>query len=334
MAAIAQLQFEEARARVSAKHDLKRRATSDPLWMKAIILTLCLGFLVIFFVFPLALIFEEAFRKGWSGFTKVFSDRATTHSIKLTLIVAAFAVPLNTIFGLAAAWVIAQYRFRFRRLLSILIELPLWVSPVVAGLIYVLLFGKQGLWGTWLADPHFFGKAIYYPWFTSPESWSLGWQKLGSIKVIFALPGIVLSTIFVTFPFVARVVTPQLEALGRAEEEAALTLGANGWQTFWRVTIPKIRWSLFYGIILCNARAFGEFGAVSVVSGHIRNQTNTMPLHIEVLYNEYQFVPAFAVASLLALIALVTLVIKSFASWRAEQVLREAARTHEIHTHP
>lgn len=308
MAGIAQLNIEDARTRVRAKHQLVHRATSDPWWMKATILGLSLGFLVIFFVFPLALIFQEAFRKGFSGYAEVFSDRATAHSIKLTLIVALIAVPLNTIFGLSAAWVIAQYRFKGRRLLSILIELPLWVSPVVAGLIYVLLFGRQGLIGPWLIDH--------------------------DIRVIFALPGIVLSTIFVTFPFVARVVIPQLEALGRAEEEAALTLGANGWKTFWMVTVPKIRWSLFYGIILCNARSFGEFGAVSVVSGHIRNQTNTMPLHIEVLYNEYQFVPAFAVASVLALVAVLTLVIKSFASWRAEQTLREAAQNHELHTHP
>jgi len=308
MAGIAQLSFEDARQRVSAKHQLVRRATSDPWWMKTIILSLTVGFLVLFFVLPLALIFQEGFRKGWSGFTHVFDDRATLHSIKLTLIVALIAVPLNTIFGLAAAWVIAQFRFRGRRLLSTLIELPLWVSPVVAGLIYVLLFGRQGLLGPTLKDY--------------------------DIKIIFALPGIVLSTVFVTFPFVARVVTPQLEALGRAEEEAALTLGANGWNVFWRVTVPKIRWSLFYGIILCNARSFGEFGAVSVVSGHIRNQTNTMPLHIEVLYNEYQFVPAFAVASVLALVAVLTLVIKSLASWRAEQTLREAAQNHEIHTHP
>ena len=308
MAGIAQLSFEDARQRVNAKHQLVRRATSDPWWMKTIILSLTVGFLVLFFVFPLALIFQEGFRKGWSGFTHVFDDRATAHSIKLTLIVALIAVPLNTVFGLAAAWVIAQFRFRGRRLLSTLIELPLWVSPVVAGLIYVLLFGRQGLLGPVLMDH--------------------------DIKIIFALPGIVLSTIFVTFPFVARVVTPQLEALGRAEEEAALTLGANGWNVFWRVTVPKIRWSLFYGIILCNARSFGEFGAVSVVSGHIRNQTNTMPLHIEVLYNEYQFVPAFAVASVLAMVAVLTLIIKSIASWRAEQTLREAAQNHEIHTNP
>lgn len=331
MSQIASLHIENSRARVRAKHQLVRRATSDPWWMKGIILGLTLAFLCIFFVMPLAVIIQEAFRKGWPEFVAAFNDRATIHSIKLTLIVALIAVPLNTIFGLAAAWAVAQFRFKGRRLLSIFIELPLWVSPVIAGLIYVLLFGRQGWLGPWLADPTFFGKEIYYPWLVDG---SLALKKLESIKIIFALPGIVLSTIFVTFPFVARVVTPQLEALGRAEEEAALTLGANGWHTFWRVTVPKIRWSLFYGVILCNARSFGEFGAVSVVSGHIRNQTNTMPLHIEVLYNEYQFVPAFAVASVLALVALLTLIIKSIVAWRAEQVLREAAQNHEIHTHP
>lgn len=303
MAGIAQLQIPDkegaARARILARNQLARRATSDPLWMKALILGLSLSFLLAFFVMPLFLVFQEALRKGWKAFFTVFEDEATTHSIWLTLKVAAIAVPLNTVFGLAAAWAVAHFKFRGRRLLSIFIELPLWVSPVVAGLIYVLLFGRQGLVGPWLQQY--------------------------DIKVIFALPGIVLSTVFVTFPFVARVVTPQLESLGRAEEEAALTLGANGWSTFWRVTVPKIKWSLIYGIILCNARAMGEFGAVSVVSGHIRNQTNTMPLHIEVLYNEYHFVPAFAVASLLALLALLTLVIKSVTSWLADRALRNAA---------
>ncbi|WP_265593549.1 sulfate ABC transporter permease subunit CysW [Verrucomicrobium sp. BvORR034] len=303
MAGIAQLNLpsgeDATRARIIARNQLARRATSDPLWMKATVLILSLGFLFVFFVLPLALVFQEAFRKGWEAYLKVFEDRATTHSIWLTLKVALIAVPLNTVFGLAAAWCVAHFRFRGKQLLSVLIELPLWVSPVVAGLIYVLLFGRQGLLGPWLFEK--------------------------DIKIIFALPGIVLSTVFVTFPFVARVVTPQLQALGRAEEEAALTLGANGWSTFWRVTVPKIKWSLIYGIILCNARAMGEFGAVSVVSGHIRNQTNTMPLHIEVLYNEYQFVPAFAVASLLALLALLTLVIKSATTWFADRALRNAA---------
>ncbi|HRH96167.1 MAG TPA: sulfate ABC transporter permease subunit, partial [Prosthecobacter sp.] len=210
---------------------------------------------------------------------------ATMHAIWLTLKVAAITVPLNTAFALAAAWCVSRFKFRGKRLLTSLIELPLWVSPVIAGLIYVLLFGAQGL----------FGPAL----------------KEHGIKIIFALPGIVLSTIFVTFTFVARVLTPQMEAQGQAEEEAAMTLGANGFQMFWRVTVPKIKWGLLYGIILCNARSMGEFGAVSVVSGHIRNKTNTIPLHIEVLYNEYQFVPAFAVASMLTLLALATLILKT-----------------------
>jgi len=297
MASLAQL---DTTARKASTRSLQvRPATADPLWMKTLVLSLSLGFLILFFVLPLALVFEEALRKGWTAYWAAFDDRATAHSIWLTLKVAAIAVPLNTLFGLAAAWCVAHFRYPGRRILSALIELPLWVSPVVAGLIYVLLFGRQGLLGP-LLQQH-------------------------DIKIIFALPGIVLSTIFVTFPFVARVVTPQLEALGRAEEEAALTLGANGWRTFLFITIPKIKWGLVYGIILCNARSMGEFGAVSVVSGHIRNQTNTMPLHIEVLYNEYQFVPAFAVASVLALLAVLTLVIKTIIAWRAEQTLARAA---------
>lgn len=308
MAGTAQVTFENAQERLKARHKLAEKATSDPLWMKTIILTLGLGFLILFFVLPLILIFQEAFRKGLTGFLHAFDDRATSHAIWLTVVVALISVPLNTIFGLAAAWLVAQYDFKGKRLISIFIELPLWVSPVIAGLMYVLLFGRQGLLGPWLAGH--------------------------DVKIIFAVPGIVLGTVFVTFPFVARIVTPQLQALGRAEEEAALTLGASGFQTFLRVTIPKIRWSLFYGVILTNARAFGEFGAVSVLSGHIRNQTNTIPLHIEVLYNEYLFVPAFAVASLLSIIAVITLIIKSIASWRAEQVLKEAAINQSINTHP
>jgi sulfate transport system permease protein len=262
-----------------------RRATTEPLWVQILVIVAVLAFLVLFFVLPLAIIFQEALRRGWDAYFASFNDPATQHAIMLTLKVAAIAVPLNTAFGLAAAWCVSHFRFRGRRLLSSLVELPLWVSPVISGLIYVLVFGSQGWLGPWLEE----------------HEW----------KVIFALPGIVLSTIFVTFPFVARVLTPQMEAQGRAEEEAALTLGANGWQVFWRVTLPKIKWGLLYGIILCNARAMGEFGAVSVVSGHIRNRTNTLPLHIEVLYNEYQFVPAFAAASVLALLAIVTLILKT-----------------------
>jgi sulfate transport system permease protein len=253
--------------------------------MKWIIISITFAFMSLMFLLPLVLVFQEAFRKGWDAYAATFNDRATMNAVWLTLEVAAIAVPLNTFFGIAAAWCISRFQFKGRHLLTVLIELPLWVSPIISGLIFVLLFGAKGVFG---------------PWF-----------KEHDIKIIFALPGIVLSTIFVTFPFVARVLTPQMEAQGQAEEEAAMTLGANGWQMFTRVTLPKIKWGLLYGIILCNARSMGEFGAVSVVSGHIRNKTNTMPLHIEVLYNEYKFVPAFAVASVLALLALATLVLKS-----------------------
>lgn len=261
------------------------KATSDSLTFRVLIIGTAVGFMGLMFVLPLIVIFQEAFRKGWEGFIEAFDDGATMHAVWLTLKVAAITVPLNTLFGLAAAWCVSRFQFRGRRFLTSLIELPLWVSPVIAGMIYVLLFGAQGL----------FGPAL----------------KEQGIKIIFALPGIVLGTIFVTFTFVARVLAPQMEAQGQAEEEAAMTLGASGFQMFWRVTLPKIKWGLLYGIILCNARSMGEFGAVSVVSGHIRNKTNTVPLHIEVLYNEYQFVPAFAVASVLALLALVTLILKT-----------------------
>ena len=261
------------------------KATSDSLTFRVLIIGTAVGFMGLMFVLPLIVIFQEAFRKGWEGFIEAFDDGATMHAVWLTLKVAAITVPLNTLFGLAAAWCVSRFQFRGRRFLTSLIELPLWVSPVIAGMIYVLFFGAQGL----------FGPAL----------------KEQGIKIIFALPGIVLGTIFVTFTFVARVLAPQMEAQGQAEEEAAMTLGASGFQMFWRVTLPKIKWGLLYGIILCNARSMGEFGAVSVVSGHIRNKTNTVPLHIEVLYNEYQFVPAFAVASVLALLALVTLILKT-----------------------
>ena len=262
-----------------------RMATSDSLTSRVLIIGTAAGFMGLMFVLPLVVIFQEAFRKGWEGFIEAFDDDATLHAVWLTLKVAAITVPLNTLFGLAAAWCVSRFQFRGKRFLTSLIELPLWVSPVIAGMVYVLLFGAQGLFGPTL--------------------------KEHGIKIIFALPGIVLSTIFVTFTFVARILAPQMEAQGQAEEEAAMTLGANGFQMFWRVTLPKIKWGLLYGVILCNARSMGEFGAVSVVSGHIRNKTNTVPLHIEVLYNEYQFVPAFAVASVLALLALVTLILKT-----------------------
>lgn len=257
----------------------------EPLLAKLAIGGLGLGFLVLFLFIPLVAVFHGALQKGWAVFAASFHDPAGWHAIKLTLIVAAIAIPLNTLFGLAAAWAITKFNFRGKSLLITLIDLPFAVSPVVAGLIYVLLCGRQGWFGPWLLDH--------------------------DIQVIFALPGIVLATIFVTFPFVARELIPLMQAQGNDEEHAAATLGAGGWAIFWRVTLPKVKWALLYGIILCNARSMGEFGAVSVVSGHIRGQTNTVPLHIEILYNEYQFTAAFAFAALLALLALATLVLKS-----------------------
>jgi sulfate transport system permease protein len=276
-----------------------RRATAESPVVKAVLIGITLAFFGLFLFLPLAVVFQEAFSKGAAAFFHAFQDTYTQRAIWLTLLVAAIAVPLNTVFGLAAAWSLTRFRFRGRSFLVTLIDLPLWVSPVIGGLIYVLVFGAKGWFGTWLIDH--------------------------DIRVIFAVPGIVLATIFVTFPFVARGLIPLMEAQGVKEEEAALTLGANGWQIFRRVTLPKIKWGLLYGAILCNARAMGEFGAVSVVSGHIRGKTNTMPLHIEILYNEYQFAAAFAVASLLALLAILTLILKTYAECRAENQLREAS---------
>ncbi len=277
-----------------------RRATTESPVVKWILISIVAAFFALFLLLPLGIVFHEALSKGWGVFLRTFEDRATAHSVQLTLLVAAIAVPLNTFFGVAAAWAVTRFHFRGRSLLISLIDLPLWVSPVIGGLIYVLIFGAQGWFGPWLREH--------------------------DIRIIFAVPGIVLATIFVTFPFVARGIIPLMQAQGYKEEEAALTLGANGWQIFWRVTLPKIKWGLLYGVILCNARAMGEFGAVSVVSGHIRNKTNTMPLHIEILYNEYQFAPAFAVASVLSILALVTLVLKSYAEWMAARQLRLAAQ--------
>ncbi len=280
-----------------------RRATAESPVVKVVLITILVIFFALFLVLPLFVVFQEAFSKGVETFIKTFEDRATAHAVKLTLIVAAIAVPLNTIFGLAAAWAMTRFQFRGRALLTSLIDLPLWVSPVIGGLIYVLVFGAGGWFGPWL--------------------------RANDIQIIFALPGLVIATIFVTFPFVARGLIPLMQAQGHKEEEAAMTLGASGWQIFWRVTLPKIKWGLLYGVILCNARAMGEFGAVSVVSGHIRNKTNTMPLHIEILYNEYQIAAAFAVASVLSVLALVTLVVKAYAEWRAERQLMEAMQSSE-----
>ncbi len=262
----------------------------EPAAAKAVLILAALAYVGIMLVLPLAAVLTEALRQGWSAWLAAISDPDARAAIRLTLLVAAIAVPLNTIFGVAASWAIAKFDFRGKSALITFIELPFSVSPVVSGLVFVLLFGAQGWFGDWLAER--------------------------DVRIIFALPGLVLATVFVTFPFVARQLIPLMTAQGRGEEEAAMTLGATGWQTFWRVTMPNIRFGLLYGVLLCNARAMGEFGAVSVVSGHIRGQTNTMPLQVEALYNDYDFVGAFAVASLLTLLAVVTLALKSFIEWR------------------
>jgi sulfate transport system permease protein len=268
-------------------------ATTESHWLKGGLIALTLGFLALFLFVPLAAVFAEALRKGIGAYLASFGDPAALAAIRLTLVTAAIAVPLNLVFGLAASWAIAKFDFRGKNLLITLIDLPFAVSPVISGLIYVLLFGLQGWLGPWLAEH--------------------------DLKVIFAVPGIVLATVFVTFPFVARELIPLMQEQGDEEEQAALVLGASGWQTFWRVTLPNVKWALLYGVILCNARAMGEFGAVSVVSGHIRGQTNTIPLHVEILYNEYNFVATFAVASLLAILALLTLAAKSLVEWQARR---------------
>ena len=276
-----------------------QRGTTEAPWVRYLLTGIALVFMFLFLVLPLAAVFTEALRKGWDAYWEALKEPDAWAAIRLTLLTAAVAVPLNLAFGIAAAWAIAKYEFRGKSFLTTLIDLPFSVSPVVAGLIYVLVFGAQGWLGPWLMEH--------------------------DIKIVFAVPGIILATIFVTFPFIARELIPLMQAQGNDEEQAAIVLGATGWQTFWYVTLPNIKWGLIYGVILCNARAMGEFGAVSVVSGHIRGQTNTMPLHIEVLYNEYQSAAAFAVASLLALLALVTLVIKSVVEWRHEREMKAIA---------
>jgi sulfate transport system permease protein len=278
-------------------HHAHPRATSEPAWMRRLLIGVALAFLGLFLFVPLAAVFAQALAKGFGPYLGAFKDEYALSAIKLTLTAAGISLPLNAIFGVCAAWAIAKFDFWGKNLLITLIDLPFSVSPVVSGLIYVLLFGAQGVLGPWLMDH--------------------------DIRIIFAVPGIVLATTFVTFPFVARELIPLMQAQGKSEEEAARVLGASGWQTFWRVTLPNIKWGLLYGVILCNARAMGEFGAVSVVSGHIRGETNTMPLHVEILYNEYNFVAAFAVASLLALLALVTLAIKTWVEWRGAQATAE-----------
>jgi sulfate transport system permease protein len=267
-----------------------QRATTEGRLTRVLLIGLALLFLGFFLLLPLVAVFSEALRMGVGPFLDAIHTPDALAAIQLTLLIAAISVPLNMVFGLAASWAITKFEFPCKTLLITLIDLPFSVSPVVSGLIFVLLFGANGLFGAWLAEH--------------------------DLKIIFAVPGIVLATVFITFPFVARELIPLMLEQGKDDEEAAISLGANGWQTFWYVTLPNIRWALLYGVLLCNARAMGEFGAVSVVSGHIRGETNTMPLHVEILYNEYDFVGAFAVASLLALLALVTLVAKSVLEWR------------------
>jgi sulfate/thiosulfate transport system permease protein len=270
-----------------------RPAVTDPLWVRVVLTGAALLFLLLFLAVPLAAVFAQAFENGWRAYLAALVTPDTKSAVLLTITVAVLAVPMNTAFGIAAAWAIARFHFRGKRLLVTLIDLPFAVSPVVSGLVFVLLFGAQGRFGPWLIE--------------------------NGYKVIFALPGLVLATLFVTVPFVARELIPLMEAQGADEEEAALSLGASTFAMFWRVTLPKIRWGLLYGVILLNARAIGEFGAVSVVSGHIRGQTNTIPLHVEILYQEYEFAAAFAVASVLTLLAVLTLILKSLVAWRLRE---------------
>jgi sulfate transport system permease protein len=273
-----------------------RAATREAPWVRRTLIGVSLSFFALFLLMPLIAVFVEALARGWDTYRAAIIEPDALAAIRLSLLAAGIAVPLNLVFGVSAAWAIAKFEFRGKHFLMTLIDLPFSVSPVIAGLVYVLMFGAHGWFGPWLYEH--------------------------DIKIIFAVPGIVLATVFVTFPFVARELIPLMQAQGREEEEAAVVLGANGWRTFWHVTLPNIRWGLLYGVILCNARAMGEFGAVSVVSGHIRGETNTMPLHVEILYNEYQFAAAFAVASLLALLALVTLGIKTWAERHVRRTIQ------------
>jgi len=272
-----------------------RRATHEPRWVRWSITALGLGFLFFFLALPLVAVFVEAFSHGWAAYAASLKEPEALSAVALSIGIALAVLPFNILFGVAAAWAIAKFEFRGKSLLVTLIDLPFAVSPVVAGLMFILLFGAQGLFGPWLAAH--------------------------DIKIIFAVPGMILATLFITFPFVARELIPLMQSQGKDEEEAAISLGASGWQMFWRVTLPNIKWGLLYGVILANARALGEFGAVSVVSGHIRGETNTLPLHVEILYNEYNQVGAFAAASVLALLALVTLVAKTLVEWRMHKEL-------------
>ena len=291
-----------ASERAAAEPAYTPKAITEPVWLKVTLITIALAFSLLFLLIPLAVVFTEAFKKGWQTYLLAISDPDALSAIRLTLMTAAIAVPANLIFGVAASWAIAKFEFRGKSLLLTLIDLPYSVSPVISGLIYVLLFGAHGWFGAWLMEH--------------------------DIQILFAVPGIVMATVFVTFPFVARELIPLMQTQGNEEEEAALVLGASGWRTFWYVTLPNIKWGLLYGVILCNARAMGEFGAVSVVSGHIRGETNTMPLQVEILYNEYNFAAAFAVASLLAFLALVTLALKSFIEWRINHDLSATLKEH------
>ncbi len=271
----------------------RKISTRESTTVTLLLIVVALAYLLLFLGLPLVAVFVEAFKKGWQLYWEALQEPDAWSAIKLTFIAAAIAVPANLVFGVSAAWAIAKFEFKGKSLLITLIDLPFAVSPVVSGLVYVLLFGAQGWFGSWL--------------------------QAHDIKLLFAVPGIVMATIFVTFPFIARELIPLMQSQGKEEEEAAVSLGASGWQTFYKVTLPNIKWGLLYGVILCNARAMGEFGAVSVVSGHIRGMTNTMPLHVEILYNEYNFVAAFSIASLLALLALVTLLIKALVEWQAKR---------------
>ena len=273
-----------------------RRASTEPLWLRTLLLALGLGFLFLFLLLPVLAVFVEAFAGGWEAYVEALRDPEARSAIGLTLVVALVVLPLNVVFGVTAAWAIAKFEFRGKSLLITLIDLPFAVSPVVVGLVFLLIFGAQGVFGPWLAEH--------------------------GVKVVFALPGIILVTMFITLPFVARELIPLMQAQGKDEEEAAISLGATGWQMFRRVTLPNIKWGLLYGVILANARAMGEFGAVSVVSGHIRGETNTLPLHVEILYHEYNAVGAFASASVLALLALVTLLAKTLVEWRMRRETR------------
>ncbi len=283
---------------------LKHRVTDDPWWPRITLIALALAFLSIFLVLPLILVFTQAFGEGISAYFRALRDPDALSAMRLTVLVALVAVPLNTVFGIAVAWCVAKFHFPGKGLVVTVIDLPLSVSPVISGLIYMLLFGAQGYWGPWLMEHN--------------------------LKIIFALPGILLVTLFITVPYIARELIPLMQEQGIEEEEAALLLGAGGWRTFFQITLPNIKWGLIYGVIQCNARAMGEFGAVSVVSGHIRGKTNTLPLQVEILYNEYNFTAAFAVASLLAFLALVTLVVKHLVEWQSQR--REERARQEPYT--